>query len=62
MNERTVVISKASESRMVFQFASNSSKPGCLISQDAFQLPDPTFFEAEAKLRVSLSDFAQSIG
>lgn len=32
-----------------------------LISQDAFQLPGPTFFEAEAKLRVPLSDFAQSI-
>jgi hypothetical protein len=33
-----------------------------LISQDAFQLPGPTFFDAEAKLRVPLSDFAQSIG
>ncbi len=33
-----------------------------LISQDAFQLPGPTYFEAEAKLRVPLSDFAQSIG
>lgn len=33
-----------------------------LISQDAFQLSSPTFFEAEAKLRVPLSDFAQSIG
>lgn len=32
-----------------------------LISQDAFQLPGPTTFEAEAKLRVPLSDFAQSI-
>jgi hypothetical protein len=32
-----------------------------LISQDAFQLPGPTFFEAEAKLRVPLSAFAQSI-
>lgn len=32
-----------------------------LISQDAFQLPGPTFFDAEAKLRVPLSDFAQSI-
>ncbi|MEA2731008.1 MAG: hypothetical protein QOF70_5483 [Acetobacteraceae bacterium] len=32
-----------------------------LISQDAFQLPGPTFFEAEAKLRVPLSDFAQGI-
>jgi hypothetical protein len=33
-----------------------------LISQDAFQEPGPTFFDAEAKLRVPLSDFAQSIG
>ena len=33
-----------------------------LISQDAFQLPGPTFFDAEAKLRVPLSAFAQSIG
>jgi hypothetical protein len=32
-----------------------------LINQDAFQLPGPTIFEAEAKLRVPLSDFAQSI-
>jgi hypothetical protein len=32
-----------------------------LISQDAFQLPGPTFFDAEAKLRVPLSDFAQTI-
>jgi hypothetical protein len=32
-----------------------------LISQDAFQLPGPTFFDAEAKLRVPLSAFAQSI-
>jgi hypothetical protein len=32
-----------------------------LISQDAFQLPGPTLFEAEAKLRVPLSEFAQSI-
>ena len=32
-----------------------------LISQDAFQLPGPTIFEAEAKLRVPLSAFAQSI-
>ena len=32
-----------------------------LISQDAFQFPGPTIFEAEAKLRVPLSDFAQSI-
>jgi 3-hydroxymyristoyl/3-hydroxydecanoyl-(acyl carrier protein) dehydratase len=52
MNERTVVISKVSESRMVFQFASNPSMPGCLISQDAFQLPGPAFFDAEANLRV----------
>ena len=32
-----------------------------LISQDAFQLPGPTYFDAEAKLRVPLSAFAQSI-
>ena len=32
-----------------------------LISQDAFQLPGPTIFEAEAKLRVPLGAFAQSI-
>ena len=32
-----------------------------LITQDAFQQPGPTVFEAEAKLRVSLGDFAQSI-
>ena len=32
-----------------------------LISQDAFQLPGPTIFDAEAKLRVPLSEFAQSI-
>jgi hypothetical protein len=32
-----------------------------LISQDAFLQPGPTIFEAEAKLRVPLSDFAQSI-
>jgi hypothetical protein len=32
-----------------------------LINQDAFQLPGPTIFEAEAKLRVPLSAFAQSI-
>lgn len=32
-----------------------------LISQDAFQLPGPTVFAAEAKLRVPLSAFAQSI-
>jgi len=32
-----------------------------LITQDAFQLPGPTIFEAEAKLRVPLSAFAQSI-
>ena len=32
-----------------------------LISQDAFQEPGPTVFEAEAKLRVPLSEFAQSI-
>lgn len=32
-----------------------------LISQDAFHEPGPTIFEAEAKLRVPLSDFAQSI-
>lgn len=32
-----------------------------LITQDAFQLAGPTVFEAEARLRVSLSDFAQNI-
>jgi hypothetical protein len=32
-----------------------------LISQEAFQLPGPTTFEAEAKLCVPLSAFAQSI-
>jgi hypothetical protein len=32
-----------------------------LISQDAFQLPGPTIFDAEAQLRVPLSEFAQSI-
>ncbi len=32
-----------------------------LITQDAFQEPGPTVFEAEARLRVSLSDFAQDI-
>ena len=32
-----------------------------LISQDAFHEPGPTIFEAEAKLRVPLSGFAQSI-
>jgi hypothetical protein len=32
-----------------------------LITQDAFQRPGPTFFEAEAQLRVQLSDFAQNI-
>jgi hypothetical protein len=32
-----------------------------LITQDAFQQPGPAVFEAEAKLRVSLGDFAQSI-
>lgn len=32
-----------------------------LISQDAFQLAGPTIFDAEAKLRVRLSAFAQSI-
>ena len=32
-----------------------------LISQDAFLEPGPTYFSAEAKLRVPLSDFAQSI-
>lgn len=32
-----------------------------LISQEAFQLPGPTLFNAEAKLRVPLSEFAQSI-
>ena len=32
-----------------------------LISQDAFQEPGPTLFEAQAQLRVPLSDFAQSI-
>lgn len=32
-----------------------------LITQDAFQEPGPTIFDAEARLGVSLSDFAQSI-
>ena len=32
-----------------------------LVSQDAFHLPGPTIFEADAKLRVPLSDFAQPI-
>ena len=32
-----------------------------LITQEAFQRPGPTIFEAEAKLRVSLSEFAQNI-
>jgi hypothetical protein len=32
-----------------------------LITQDAFQLSGPTIFEAEAKLRVRLSDFSQAI-
>jgi hypothetical protein len=32
-----------------------------LITQDAFHLPGPTIFEAEAKLRVPLSEFAQDI-
>jgi transposase InsO family protein len=32
-----------------------------LISQDAFHIPGPTIFEAEAQLRVPLSAFAQSI-
>lgn len=32
-----------------------------LITQDAFQQPGPTVFEAQAQLRVPLSDFAQSI-
>jgi hypothetical protein len=32
-----------------------------LIDQEAFQNPGPTIFEAEAKLRVPLSAFAQSI-
>jgi hypothetical protein len=32
-----------------------------LISQDAFQEPGPTIFEADAKLRAPLSAFAQSI-
>ncbi|HVF70458.1 MAG TPA: hypothetical protein VM940_02520 [Chthoniobacterales bacterium] len=32
-----------------------------LISQDAFQEPGPTTFQAEAKLCVPLSDFAQSL-
>ena len=32
-----------------------------LISQDAFQHPGPTIFEAEAKVRVPLSAFAQTI-
>jgi hypothetical protein len=32
-----------------------------LVSQDAFQEPGPTVFDAEASLGVSLSDFSQSI-
>jgi hypothetical protein len=32
-----------------------------LISQDAFQLSGPAIFESEAKLRVRLSDFSQTI-
>ena len=32
-----------------------------LVTQDAFQLPGPTIFEAEAKIRVPLSDFAQAL-
>jgi hypothetical protein len=32
-----------------------------LITQDAFQLSGPTLFDAEAKLRVRLSDFSQAI-
>ena len=32
-----------------------------LISQDAFQLPGPTIFDAQAQLRVPLSAFSQSI-
>jgi hypothetical protein len=32
-----------------------------LISQDAFHEPGPAIFEAEAKLRVPLSEFAQTI-
>jgi hypothetical protein len=32
-----------------------------LITQDAFQQPGPTLFEAEAQLRVPLSDFVQSL-
>jgi DNA-binding LacI/PurR family transcriptional regulator len=32
-----------------------------LITQDAFQQPGPAVFEGEAQLRVSLSEFAQSI-
>jgi hypothetical protein len=32
-----------------------------LITQDAFQEPGPTVFDSEARLEVSLSDFAQSI-
>jgi len=32
-----------------------------LISQDAFQQPGPAVFEAQAQLRVPLSDFAQAI-
>ena len=32
-----------------------------LITQDAFQVSKPTIFEAEAKFRVPLSAFAQSI-
>jgi hypothetical protein len=32
-----------------------------LVTQDAFHLPGPTIFEADAKPRVSLGDFAQNI-
>jgi hypothetical protein len=32
-----------------------------LITQEAFQRPGPTIFEAEAHLRVRLSDFAQNV-
>jgi DNA-binding transcriptional regulator YhcF (GntR family) len=32
-----------------------------LVTQDAFHFPGPTIFEGEAKLRVPLSQFAQSI-
>ena len=32
-----------------------------LVTQDAFRLPGPTIFEAEAKLQVSFRDFAQDI-